>query len=182
MESDRDIMLQVQNGRTGAFARLVSRYQDRLTRFAVSKLRDHQLAEDLVQETFLAAYRARASYSPEFAFTTWIWTILLNLSRRTHRRQAQHAAQLVAYARENPLWTSADSDQLEQLISSEQQARVHIWLDQIPEDEADALRLRFLGGLKFEEIALAMDSSVSGAKVRVKRGLLRLATMLRVDE
>ena len=44
--------------------------------------------------------------------------------------------------------------------------------------EADAIRLRFFGELSFEEIALAMQSSVSGAKVRVRRGLERLATML----
>ena len=46
------------------------------------------------------------------------------------------------------------------------------------EPQADALRLRFFGGLKFEELAAAMNSSVSGAKLRVKQGLLRLAELL----
>ena len=55
-------------------------------------------------------------------------------------------------------------------------------LARLPEPQADALRLRFFGELNFSEIALAMGSSVSAAKVRVRNGLQALSQMLRADE
>lgn len=178
MLTDTDIMIRVQAGETRLFAELVSRHQQKLFHFAWSKARDHALAEDLVQETFLAAYAARDSYSPRFAFSTWIWTILLNLSRQAHRRRQRHSEFLAAYAWEAATRTDPQPNGVCRLLRQETEEKVHVELNRLPEAEADALRLRFFGGLKYEEIALAMDSSVSGAKVRVKRGLQRLAVAI----
>jgi RNA polymerase sigma-70 factor, ECF subfamily len=178
MLTDPDIMVRVQAGETGLFTELVSRYRPRLFHFALSKTGDHALAEDLVQETFLAAYAARDSYSPRFAFSTWIWTILLNLSRQAHRRRQRQSEVLAAYGRETAASADPQPDGLHRLLRQETEERLHQALNRLPEEEADALRLRFFGGMKYDEIALAMDSSVSGAKVRVKRGLQRLSGML----
>src|SRR5687768_12848454 len=87
MQSDADIMRAVQNGQTGLFEDLAARYRPRLLRFAVSKLGADGAAEDAVQEALLAAFQARDSYRPEFAFSTWIYTILLNCCRRELRRR-----------------------------------------------------------------------------------------------
>ena len=176
MLTDVEIMIRVQAGETGLFAELVSRYQARLLRFARTKHRESAGAEDLVQETFLAAFQARHSYSTEFAFSTWIWTILLNLSRRAYARQIreqQRVEQLQERSR-----NSVESDTgLQLLIDAEQKQQLHDWLDQLPQEQADALRLRFFGELPYEEIALAMESSISGAKRRVKNGLIRLGRL-----
>jgi RNA polymerase sigma-70 factor (ECF subfamily) len=175
MQGDAEIMACVQAGDLQAFEKLVARYRERLLRFAVSKVGNRDLAEDLVQETLLAAFRARSQYSPAFAFSTWLWTILLNLARRQYREGQTRQAVLTRYAATRPqpepafLCGESLSDAREQL---------DFWLNHLPEEEADAIRLRFLGELKFEEVALAMDSSLSGAKVRVKRGLLRLARII----
>ena len=56
------------------------------------------------------------------------------------------------------------------------------WLSLIPEAEADALRLRFFGELTFDQIAASMESSVSGAKLRVKNGLERLSELARQEQ
>jgi RNA polymerase sigma-70 factor (ECF subfamily) len=182
---DADIMEQVQRGRTELFDQLVDRYRDRLLRFAAGKLGDRTRAEDVVQETFLAVFAARHTYDPRFAFSTWIWTILLNLCRREWRGRRREAGRL---------WSTALSQRrdglskvgavtletgLSALLQTEQQELLHALLEELPEAEADALRLRFFGGLKFEEIAEAMQSSLSGAKVRVKKGLQRLADRVR---
>jgi RNA polymerase sigma-70 factor (ECF subfamily) len=55
-------------------------------------------------------------------------------------------------------------------------------LDQLPENQADALRLRFFGGLKFQEIAAAQGVSLTSAKTRVRQGLLTLSQQLRESE
>lgn len=168
---DADIMQQVQRGRTDLFDQLVERYRDRLLRFAAARLGDSGRAEDLVQETFLAVFAARHTYDPQFAFSTWIWTILLNLCRREAGR-LWSAASIDGPRAAGPI--TADTG-LTALLQSEQRERLHALLEELPEAEADALRLRFFGGLKFEEIAEAMQSSLSGAKVRVRKGLQRLA-------
>lgn len=171
---DADIMAAVRQGRTELFDRLVERYRPRLLRFAVSKLGDVQSAEDAVQETLLAAFTARDSYNPQFAFSTWLWTILLNVCRRTWRMRKRPG--LTSGVTGEPVTTETG---LTALLDAERQQLLARVLEELPEAEADALRLRFFGGLKFDEIASAMDSSVSGAKRRVKRGLQRMSERLR---
>lgn len=173
--SDADIMAAVQDGRTDLFDRLVDRYRPRLLRFAVSKLGDVQRGEDAVQEALLAAFSARGSYDNRFAFSTWMWTILLNVCRREWRRSRRRTDVPVAEFHPEPATLETG---LSAVLAAERSDRLRRLLEQLPEAESDALRLRFFGELKFDEIALAMDSSVSGAKVRVKRGLERLADRL----
>ena len=187
MDDDRHIMRSVQAGEAQAFDLLVRRYRGPLLNVAWSKLGDAAWAEDVVQETFLAAFAARATYSPEFSFRTWLWTILLNLCRRQWRRREtrprEHSlasaavGELIGY--NEPL--ACDSP-LAQALATECRERVHLWLKRLPEAQADALRLRFFGELQFSEIADAMGSSVSGAKQRVRLGLATLSEQLRAEQ
>ena len=173
--ADRDqlLMQQVQAGEHAPFAELVDRYRPRLLRFAESSLRDRQLAEDVVQETFLAVFQARQTYNPAFAVSTWVWTILLNLVRRTRerwaKRQIREAASFEIRTTPSNHRPAEDREQLDH------------WLALIPESEADALRLRFFGELSFDEIAASMESSISGAKLRVRNGLERLSELPRQE-
>lgn len=169
--ADRDqlLMQRVQAGDHFPFAELVDRYRPRLLRFSQSSLRDRQLAEDVVQEAFLAVFQARSTYNPTFAFSTWVWTILLNLVRRTRGRIAKRQVREVqAYSGRTESATGPPAEDREQL---------DFWLSQIPEAEADALRLRYFGELSFDQIAASMESSVSGAKLRVRNGLERLSEL-----
>jgi len=183
---DREIMRRVQAGEIELFDLLVERYRGPLLSVAWSKLGDRTRAEDAVQETFLAAFVSRASFNPRFAFRTWAWTILLNLCRRHWRRRQnrphEHSlsvppADLAGY-REPFTRDSA----LAQVLRVEHSEQVHRLLDRLPEAQADALRLRFFGGLQFAEIALAMGSSLSAAKQRVRQGLSALADFLQETE
>lgn len=178
--TDADIMARVQTGDREVFGILVTRYAPRLLRVAESKLGDAALAEDVVQETFLAAYGARATYNPHFAVSTWLWTILLNFCRRHWKRSRSRSASVWE------TWDAARPDRADDetpsalmaLIHAEDRQRLHELLAELPEPQADALRLRFFGGLSFDEIATTMDCSLSGAKRRVKTGLEKLSTRI----
>ncbi len=176
---DEDLMRQTQAGEFSAFEELVRRYRGPLLRVAASKLGDRLAAEDVVQESLLAAFAARHTFNPQFAFRTWMWTILLRLCQK-HRQRENRPVR--AGGSIDPVWADASTGPgvtgLEQLLQNERQDLLHQALAEIPEAEADAVRLRFFAGLKFEEIAVAMTSSVSGAKQRVKHGLERLADRL----
>lgn len=170
--TDQALMLSVQAGNPSPFAELVDRYRPRLLRFAYSALYNHDSAEDLVQETFLAVFQARHTYNPTFAVSTWVWTIHLNLVRRARQRlstRMRHESQCSPRSMASTDHRDEDREQL------------NVWLEQIPETEADALRLRFFGELTFEQIALSMESSLGGAKLRVRNGLQRLAALARVE-
>src|SRR5579872_7215382 len=151
-------MLRVQAGQVALFDVLVQRYRGPLLNVAWSKLGDSTWAEDAVQETLMAAFAARATYNPRFSFRTWIWTILLNLCRRQwQRRETRPREHSLSYSR---ISDSRDYHEpatcetaLAQMLRTEQQQQVHQLLARLPETQADALRLRFFGGLQFAEIA-----------------------------
>jgi RNA polymerase sigma-70 factor, ECF subfamily len=183
---DRDIMQRVQAGEVELFEQLVVRYRPLLVRVAVSKLDDPAAAEDVVQETLLAAFAARDTYRPEFAFSTWLWTILLNGCRgyvKSRGRRAPEAVQAaVEYAGGDRSRYIEHETGLTRLLAAERSERLHRMLQELPEPQADALRLRFFAGLTFPEIAEAMQCSRNGARLRVQTGLETLAKRLRAEE
>ena len=177
-DEDRELMQRIQNGETVLFERLVEKYRNSMLRFARSKLIDPVDAEDIVQEAVFAAYEARDSYNPEFAFSTWLWTILLNLSRRW-RQKALREQQVISNSIERDLRPGAvPAIGLSNLLLEERNLHLIEQLAKLPETQADAIRLKFFGDLTFQEIANTMNCSLSGAKKRVKSGLLLLSEKL----
>jgi RNA polymerase sigma-70 factor (ECF subfamily) len=167
-------------GEQDAFALLVDRYQGPLLRAATSRLGRRELAEEAVQETFLCAHRWLTTYDSRFSFRTWLWTIALNQCARQAKREAKLPRAAVFNETEHGLRDSVFGSAnhrhpLQDLLARETADKLHELLARLPEAQADALRLRFFGGLTFSEIAAAMGCSEPGAKHRVKTGLMRLA-------
>jgi RNA polymerase sigma-70 factor (ECF subfamily) len=141
------------------------------------------LAEDAVQETFLAAFKSRHTYRAEFSVRTWLWTILLNELRRQGGRESR-TPQLKQWPTGSPGGSefdpaSAEPAPLAQVLAQERNELLNELLDRLPAPQADALRLRFFGELKFKEIADVLDCTLLTAKNRVKAGLLKLAEWTR---
>lgn len=165
-----------------AFGQLVARYQSALIRAATGRLGSRDAADEVVQETFLCAFRYLAGYDSQFSFRTWLWTILLNQCRR-HAKRHQRTPRIESWTdhlRQAPershVEPSSDAPSpLAQLDAAERREWLEQLLAQLPDPQADALRLRFYGGLKFEEISAAMGCSLGTAKNRVKWGLLKIA-------
>lgn len=178
---DTALMGRIQAGEVDLFEQFVIRYRPALLRVACSKLGSEPWAEDVVQETFLAAFVARHTYRPQFQVRTWLWTILLNLCRKQWRRHAGRTPPVSltqpGLPLDSSLITQTESG-LAVLLSVERRREVHRLLNQLDEAVADALRLRFFGELPFEEIAATMGSSLSAAKQRVRRGLEQMAQLM----
>ena len=167
-------------GDEAAFAQLVLRYQPALMRAAVSRMGQRQLAEDAVQETFLCTHRWLRTYDSRWSFRTWLWTILLNQCSRLAKQEVrQPTSEQRCPAADALARCCPERSPLDQLLAREDSDRLNQLLARLPEVQADALRLRFFGGLTFPEIAAAMHSSEPGAKLRVKNGLLTLANWLK---
>lgn len=161
-------------GEGEVFAHLVRRYQGALVRAAISRLGNQQWAEEAVQETFLCALRWLHTYDSRYSFRTWLWTILLNQCSRQAKREAKQPAPA-----DTPIERICPQPTpLETLLAREDGRQLHALLALLPEAQADALRLRFFGGLTFPEIAVTMKCSEPGAKHRVKVGLTTLSRWL----
>ena len=87
VQTDRELMEKVKIRDDYAFEELVNRYKNRLFSVIYRLIGDRQETEDILQETFLRVYRERKSYNPEFCFSTWIYTIALNLARNQLKRK-----------------------------------------------------------------------------------------------
>jgi RNA polymerase sigma-70 factor, ECF subfamily len=183
MLNDQEIMECVQSGQLNLFDELVRRHQASMLRAAVSKLRDLAVAEEAIQEAFLSAYAHRHSFRSEYSFRGWLWTILLNTCRTLARRElgrVDRAGRQSDVSESSEPFSSGDA--LSRLIQAEQADLLYRCLNELPEPQADALRLRFFGGLKFDEIAHATNCSTNGAKQRIRTGLEKLSASLQRAE
>ncbi|MBP90128.1 MAG: hypothetical protein CMJ64_26045 [Planctomycetaceae bacterium] len=184
--SDGTLISAVLAGETDAFEQLVDRYQRQLGRVARSRMGRPDWAEDVVQETFMCAFKSLHTYNSQYSFRTWLWTILLNQCRRQLKRfsrgvfigsweeQASDEERRATLADELKSKESPST----RLAARERSELLDTLLAKLPEAQADALRLRFFGGLKFHEITDAMGCSLSTAKNRVRWGLTKMAEFL----
>lgn len=183
---DGQLVCAILAGEREVFALLVERYANPLKGVARSRLGREEAAEDVVQETFLCVLKWLHTYDSRYSFRTWLWTILLNQCSRYAQKRARQPG--LGQSVENrgsehvalsDVFTSREASPLETLLARECSAGLHALLARLPEAQADALRLRFYGDLKFQEIADALDCSLTTAKLRVKHGLLQLAEWLK---
>ncbi|QDU63542.1 ECF RNA polymerase sigma factor SigW [Planctomycetes bacterium Pan216] len=174
-------MAQVQRGNRECFKHLVARHQSALFRYAQSKLGGRSLAEDAVQETFLAAYASRHAFDLAGNFRGWLWTIMVNSCRRLGRLDQRHDRTRIPLVEGQAIAGSA-ADATAELERAEQRELLASRLGAIPEAQADAIRMRFFGELAFEEIAEVMGCPTATVKSRVRYGLTNLSTLLRQAE
>ncbi|MEZ6109344.1 MAG: sigma factor [Pirellulaceae bacterium] len=91
------------SGESERFGELVRRYEGALRRLAISRGLTTDSADEVVQETFLAAFRYLAGYDERYGFRTWLWTILFNQCRRRQTLESRQPSRLPAEAIE---WAS----------------------------------------------------------------------------
>lgn len=159
-KSDEQLVDEAKRGSDVAFAELVTRYQAKLLRFLVARNATRADAEDAVQDTFVNAYRYLDTYKPAWRVSTWLYRIAI----RNAARQARPASEELG---EQP---DPDADPLAACV--EQSERENLWLVARRELSADAyaaLWLHYAEDMPVRDVAIALDRSVSWAKVTLMR-------------
>ncbi len=177
MEQDEnDIVLveRVQNGDKQAFNLLVEKYQFRIKHLVSRFVKDSHEQEDIVQESFIKAYRAISRFRGDSAFYTWLYRIAVNTSKNylvamSRRPPAQDviADEMVHSRGAERLVESNSPEQIaqnDQLVEAIKQS-----ISALPEELKQAIQLREFDGLSYEDIAVAMNCPIGTVRSRIFR-------------
>jgi len=181
--SDEDLMEYFQAGYEQAFNILVSRFKDRLHNFLYRYTHDHQDCEDLVQETFLRVYRSRHSYERIAKFSTWMYTIALNLAKSLYKKKKRMTTVTIHKDESDPddrPMKLEDSNILQDDSLHEKMCMDHLEkaLNQLSDDFKEVVVLRDIQQLAYDEIAEITDLPMGTVKSRINRGRAQLQDTL----
>jgi RNA polymerase sigma factor (sigma-70 family) len=174
--SDEALLNAIANGAVWAMESLYQRYSRILYSLAYRLVADHQVAEDLLQDAFLAIWRRSTSYSPQTgAARSWLISILhhraIDHLRRVRRRSTLQEAPLEEIALDE---TTAFPDVWEDVWRSVKSSQVRAALMKIPAEQRLVIELAYFQGWTHTEIAEGVQIPLGTVKARLRLGLIHL--------
>jgi RNA polymerase sigma factor (sigma-70 family) len=172
--SDEALVLLAARSEQHALAELYDRYGRTAYGLALRILRDEALAEDAVQEGFLAVWRTAPRFVPERGkASTWILTLVHRRAVDVVRREQRRRADLLDEA-SGPVGASVEEEAWLRL----QRERVQDALRLLPDQQREALELAYYGGFTQSELAERLGQPLGTIKSRMFAGLARLRELL----
>ncbi len=176
-ETEKDVdftlMRAIQKGDMVAFNEMVDRYKDRLMNVIGRMLSSTEEAEDIVQETFVRVYQHRQSFNFQHCFSTWIYTIALNLARNELRKRKKFKFYEIS---------DMQGNESEFAVEMKLPSRVPEVLEgavkELPEKYRTAFLLRDVQELPYEEVAKILNVPLGTVKSRVNRARMMLRDKL----
>jgi RNA polymerase sigma-70 factor (ECF subfamily) len=190
-DADADALLvqRAQRGDQRAFEMLVVKYQRRVERLIARMVRDVDLVQDIAQEAFIRAYRALPQFRGDSAFYTWLYRIAVNTAKKMLldlKRDPLVTEAALAGSDDEDDETSrrknepSDSETPDALLASKEvAAAVNAAIEALSEDLRQAITLREIEGLSYEEIADMMNSPIGTVRSRIFRAREAIAARLR---
>ena len=168
----RALMIRYQGGSLEAFQEIYAQLAPGLRRYLSHLAGGSDIADDLLQETFLQMHRSRGAYNPKYAVRPWVFGLARNVFLMNRRAARQWAK--VHESREDlpefPVLPEADRlgsrDEIRRCIAG------------LPADQAETLLLHHEWGFSFEEIAGMLGISAAAARARASRGIADLRVAL----
>lgn len=175
---DSLLIERVKRGDQRAFEMLVVKYQRRIERLIGRMVRDTDLVQDIAQESFIRAYRALPNFRGESAFYTWLYRIAVNTAKKAlvELKRDPLVTEGAMPASDEGEETSrienelSDGETPEALLASKEiAAAVNSAIDALSEDLRQAITLREIEGLSYEEIAEVMNCPIGTVRSRIFR-------------
>jgi RNA polymerase sigma-70 factor (ECF subfamily) len=181
--SDLAVVARVRAGDHDAFRHLVERHSRSVFRLAYRLTGREEDADDIVQETFLKAFRQIARFESRSSFATWLYRITVNCSHdlmrqrpragtRTSLDDPEHGASLQLAD------SSAAADPMRELTRRQIDQRVRAAMSELSAQERSAFVMRHYEGLSIEEIGRVLDLRTSAAKHSIFRAVKKLRRLL----
>ncbi|AVS95230.1 RNA polymerase sigma factor RpoE [Paracidovorax avenae] len=187
-DSDLQLVERTVSGDQRAYGLLVVKYQRRIERLIGRMVRDSDLVQDIAQETFLRAYRALHQFRGEAQFYTWLYRIAVNTAKKALMDIKRNPV-----ISENALRGGEDEDETSRIghelttdetpetvmAAQEIAAAVNTAMEALPEDLRQAVTLREIEGLTYEEIAEAMQCPIGTVRSRIFRAREAISARVR---
>jgi RNA polymerase sigma factor (sigma-70 family) len=183
--SDEDLMELFQAGHQAAYDLLFERYKKRIYHFLFRYTHNESDSEDLVQETFMRVFRSKSSYNRIAKFSTWLYTIALNLAKTHYKKRLK--MEMVSFQNDDGYQTYEVTDMIEdhelepdRIYQKRTIVRyIEIALQKISVDFREVLILRDIQGLSYEEISEVTGFPMGTVKSKLNRGRVQLQQLLR---
>jgi RNA polymerase sigma-70 factor (ECF subfamily) len=164
--SDEELASQVATGSRSSFEELVSRYSSRLFYFLRYRFKTDQDIEDLVQETFLKAFRNIERFNPEKKFSTWLYTIAIRQAISRFRSEKKRSTSLEP--------ASSPPDPQDIVIQKEQSQNLWHMASKLGGSQYEALWLHYGEDIPIKEMAKILDKKPITVRVLLHRARLNL--------
>ena len=180
--TDEQLISRFQAGDENAYVELVNRFKDKLTNFVYYFLKDEELSEDIVQDTFIKLYEKKHYYKPVAKFSTWIYTIARNLAntelRKKNRAKIMYLSHM-KYDKKNHDLESKDQSLISKIENEYLLDELHSAIDRLPDNYKTAIILRDIQGLNYDEISNIVGVPLGTIKSRINRARLQLQVYLK---
>ena len=191
-EKDHSLVQRVQRGDKVAFEMLFTKYQRRVSRLVSRFVRSDAEVEDIVQESFIKAYRALGSFRGDSAFYTWLYRIAVNTAKNYLVAASKRPISLTQFEKnddddfeEDHFMSDAATPESE-LITKQIAETVNKTMNELPADLREAIMLREIEGMSYEDIADSMGCPIGTVRSRIFRAReaisQKIKTMLDVGE
>jgi len=172
MKADLDLVQDAKGGSRSAFSELVMRHQKQMMRVALRLTRDWNIAEDVVQESFIKAYQSLKGFEGRASFRSWMYQITSNTAKNRLRTLSRETVNI------DNLTVAEGSVAEGQLAEVDVKELIRQEIDLLPERQRQALNLRIFDDLSFKEIADIMDCPYDTAKANYRHALLKLRSRM----
>lgn len=168
-ESDNSLVQRAKNGDTGAFDRLVMRYQKQLHYTVIRIVLNHDDADDIVQDSFIKAFKNLEGFDDKFRFYTWLSRIAVNTAINLVQHK-KHREDSLEKKQEDTGFDPPGSDNSEESFEfKELRVQVHKALDRLSPDMRSIFVLRVYEELSYNEIAETLEISIGTVMSRLNR-------------
>ncbi len=189
---DCELIKSFNSGSESAFDELVRRHSTQMFKVAYGFLRSHEDAEEVVQDTFVKVYRNLKTFRGDSSLSTWLHRILLNLARNRYhwnKRRGEQQKTSISENRKTPDGRDAgDIDFADMAHSpdamkekSEEEERIMTAISGLPGTLREAIILRHIEDMRYEEIAKVTGANIGTVKSRISRAREALTKVLKSE-
>ena len=181
--SDQVLLNSYLSGNSQAISTLIERHSRRVRDYIRMMVKDQDVADDLMQETFIKAVRHidEGRYADSGKFLSWVLRIAHNQVIDYFRQKKSSRSISESEAGYGILGTLrfAENNVEDRIVASQIEADVRRLVDELPEEQREVVMLRYFSGLSFQEIADQTEVSINTALGRMRYALINLRKMIR---
>jgi RNA polymerase sigma factor (sigma-70 family) len=159
------VISQVRAGKADAFAEIVTHYEVPILRYLYRLTGDHEVAQDLTQDTFIKAYKGILKTKNDISFRAWLYRIATNNALQFRRRK--RLLSFIPFTRSEEMNIPSAEDSA---VRTDDRMIIEEVLLKVPQEQRICMVLHFVEGLKYREVAEIVGISEDAVRMRVARG------------